>query len=232
MRIWDLNPGYLNNQSLLGEHAELHGLISVLKKQSGGYSNHPETKRWVGHAGALQKRHQFIAAEMKLRGMNEKSPVNVESGTDWPDVFVDEPFEQIQILKKKYSEKKPGRIPLPDNVQQLWSQHKYSVMARNTEFYREVGKKAAANSSWEFFQEMALELSQILRVRPQKGGIYNSLLHMWGYVSDLGEKFKGDVNKLSLEELLREVRTRAFEFDEQYLLHSTALGEFGAWLEG
>jgi len=26
MRIWDIDPGFLNAQSLLGEHRELHGI--------------------------------------------------------------------------------------------------------------------------------------------------------------------------------------------------------------
>ena len=31
MRIWDVNPGYLNRQSLLGEHRELHAIFSIIK---------------------------------------------------------------------------------------------------------------------------------------------------------------------------------------------------------
>ena len=49
MRIWDIHPGYLNNQSLLGEHRELHGIVSILVNKKKGYSQHPETKRWVGY---------------------------------------------------------------------------------------------------------------------------------------------------------------------------------------
>ena len=30
MRIWDVPAGYLNRQSLLGEHRELHGIYSIL----------------------------------------------------------------------------------------------------------------------------------------------------------------------------------------------------------
>ena len=29
MRIWDIDPGFLNDKSLLGEHRELHGLMSI-----------------------------------------------------------------------------------------------------------------------------------------------------------------------------------------------------------
>jgi len=35
MRLWDINPGYLNRQSLLGEHRELHGIVSILVTVNG-----------------------------------------------------------------------------------------------------------------------------------------------------------------------------------------------------
>ena len=66
VRIWDLHPGYLNRQSLLGEHRELHGLVNVLTQNKKGYSRHPETLRWVGFGWALKQRHALLAAEMAL----------------------------------------------------------------------------------------------------------------------------------------------------------------------
>ena len=48
MRVWDINPGYLNRQSLLGEHRELQAVVVVLRDEKKGYSNHPETRRWIG----------------------------------------------------------------------------------------------------------------------------------------------------------------------------------------
>jgi len=35
MRIWDIHPGYLNRQSLLGEHRELHGIFSIITNKKG-----------------------------------------------------------------------------------------------------------------------------------------------------------------------------------------------------
>ena len=32
MCVWDVHPGYLNRQSLLGEHRELHGIASILSQ--------------------------------------------------------------------------------------------------------------------------------------------------------------------------------------------------------
>lgn len=30
MRVWYVNPGYLNRQSLLGEHRDIHVVVSIL----------------------------------------------------------------------------------------------------------------------------------------------------------------------------------------------------------
>ena len=132
MRIWDINPGYPNRQSLLGEHRELHGMVSIFANDKKGYSRHPETLRWVGYGWALQMRHQLISCEMALRNYQDKTPVNSGEATDnWPTSYIDPPCQQFQILKQKYIAKEAGRIPLPQDAQQLWSQHKYSVLARN-----------------------------------------------------------------------------------------------------
>ena len=97
MRIWDLHPGYLNRQSLLGEHRELHGMVSIIVNGKKGYSRHPETLRWMDFSWALNKRHQMLAGEMKLRGYNDKSPVAIRKNKDkWPDTYIDEPFDQIR----------------------------------------------------------------------------------------------------------------------------------------
>jgi hypothetical protein len=32
MRVWDADPGYLNRQSLLGEHREIHAILSIVTK--------------------------------------------------------------------------------------------------------------------------------------------------------------------------------------------------------
>ena len=64
MRIWDVNPGYLNRQSLLGEHRELHGIVSIIRNNKKGYAKHPETLRWVGYGWALKQRHKLLASEI------------------------------------------------------------------------------------------------------------------------------------------------------------------------
>jgi pyrimidine dimer DNA glycosylase len=66
MRVWDLSAGYLNRQSLLGEHRELHGIYSIVRENKTGYANHPETVRWVRTLSGLAMRHRQLAAEMAV----------------------------------------------------------------------------------------------------------------------------------------------------------------------
>jgi len=95
MRIWDIDPGYLNRQSLLGEHRELHGMASILVNGKKGYARQPETLRWAPHLDALYQRHRQLAAEMHLRGYHDRSPLpSPPPNFTWPPDFIDPPAEQ------------------------------------------------------------------------------------------------------------------------------------------
>ena len=103
MRIWDINPGYLNRQSLLGEHRELHGIVSILVNGRKGYSRHPETLRWHGRLKALFLRHEQQVAEMTRRGYQHHSPLirRLATGRARQDRFVDSPRKQRALLRRK-----------------------------------------------------------------------------------------------------------------------------------
>jgi hypothetical protein len=120
MRVWDIHPGFLNRQSLLGEHREIHAIHTVLSQRKKGYSRHPETLRWQDHLGALWLRHEQVVTEMRLRGFNHFSPLPAP-GTEivWPSVFIDAPERQFGLLAEKYTKKEQGRIPLPANAEEL-----------------------------------------------------------------------------------------------------------------
>lgn len=107
MRIWDIDSGYLNNQNLLGEHMELHGIASIIiTNNKMGYSKHPEILRWKEFGWALSQHHRQITAEMALRGLNEKSPVELSTNIRrWPEGSIDKPHQQYQLLKQKDLEK-------------------------------------------------------------------------------------------------------------------------------
>ncbi len=231
MRIWDINPGYLNRQSLLGEHRELHGIVSIMVNKKLGYSRHPETVRWLGYGWALKQRHRLLAAEMTLRDFTDRSPVYTRSQKGrWPEAYVDEPFRQFQLLESKYRNKEQGRIPLPQNGQQLWSQHKYSVLARDINFYRDVGRKVSRMKPNHDFNELANQLNVLLRSPPSTGGLRNGLLHMWGHVSDFSTIDKSKIETWTSYRLLREIQRLSLKKNETYLVHSTALSDLMAWI--
>lgn len=134
MRVWDVTPGYLNRQSLLGEHPEIHALVSILTAGKAGYARHPETRRWAEARCALSVRHDLVVSEMELRGYQHRSPVRARGLRVWPEAFLSTPGAQPTLLGQKYCHRAPGRIPLPCTLQQLWAQHKYSVLSRDPEY--------------------------------------------------------------------------------------------------
>jgi hypothetical protein len=226
MRIWDVSPGYLNRESLLGEHRELHGIVSIIVNGKDGYARHPETLRWTGFGWALKQRHRALVSEMSLRGYSHRSPVRSRSNEGrWPVSWVDQPGDQFRLLAKKYQAKQQGRIPLPANQQALWSQHKYSVLARDNTRYREIGRLVSRHEIG--FDELALVLVELLRVPPDAGGVRNALQHMWGHVADRAHA--RDVESWSLRRLLYNTQRIALASDEPYLLGSTALSELMIW---
>ncbi len=232
MRIWDVSPGYLNDQSLLGEHRELHGIVSIIRNNKKGYSRHPETLRWVGFGWALRQRHRLLSAEMALRGFCDQTPVQLRSNKGlWPATFIDSPAGQFDLLKGKYQNRAEGRIHLPRNTQELWAQHKYSVLARQPTAYTRLGKLVATTRRKEKFTELASELTELLRTRPTTGRLRNALQHMWGYVSDFSSITPADINTLDAKRLILDIQTLSRERQVDYLWSSTALGELAAWLE-
>lgn len=230
MRIWDVNPGYLNRNSLLGEHRELHAIVSIIKNGKKGYSRHPETLRWIGFGWALSLRHRLLAAEMNLRGYTDHSPVKLKTQHQkWPEVFVDLPFTQFSILEKKYKNIEQGRIPLPKNVQQLWAQHKYSVMARDYAEYKYIGGWVASKKTGKGIIDIYPELVSFLRCPPAEGNLRNAVQHMWGYVFAYVSLSERATQKGSIRDMLTKIQHMAFLHNIVYLKESTALGELSAW---
>jgi len=230
MRVWDISPGYLNRQSLLGEHRELHGIVAIITQKKKGYAKHPETMRWSGYGWALKQRHSLLAAEMALRGYTDRSSVLTRTRKNqWPAVYIDTPFRQFQLLVSKYIDKDQGRIPLPDSAQTLWRQHKYSVLARNPDLYTSIGRQVARTKPSDDFSALADQLTELLRSCPSDGGIRNALQHMWGYVNTEADK-GSNVNSWSPLKLLQTIQQRTQDGQEPYLFQSTALSELRAWI--
>lgn len=203
MRVWDVSPGYLNRQSLLGEHREIHGMISIIANHKQGYSHHPETVRWKGHLWALRRRHDWLVSEMELRGYTHLTPTPHRGAPGlWPPDFVDEPRRQFAILKGKYVDKEPGRIPLPRSARELRVQHEHSVLARE-------GRAGDIGS-----------LVALLRRPPTPRGLKEALARMWE------DAFGKRAPTRAPGSLYRELRRRGLEA----LRDSVALSELGLWL--
>jgi len=230
VRIWDVNPGYLNRQSLLGEHRELHAIAAIIKYNKKGYSRHPETLRWKDFGWALSQRHRLLAAEMNLRSFTDRSPVRIKTQPQkWPREFVDSPADQFSILEKKYVNKEQGRIPLPENVQQLWAQHHYSVMARDEAEYKYIGGWVTSRKSGRGIDEIYPELVSLLRCPPVEANLRNTLEQMWNYLCAYTPHPATAMKKESLRHLLKQIQRMAVLHDIAYLKESTALGELPAW---
>ena len=106
MRIWDVEPRILCRKHLLGEHRELHGLWNILIMHKRGYSNHRETRRWVGKEKALYNRHEQLVQEMKKRGYAHFSPLrqDLAKGNEIQNIFIHTIEEQIKLLQEKHCE--------------------------------------------------------------------------------------------------------------------------------
>lgn len=231
MRVWDVAAGYLNRPSLLGEHRELHGLRSLLLDRKQGYSRHPETLRWVGCLSALAWRHELLVAEMALRGYVHRSPVDeLTSRPTWPTTYVTPPKEQFDLLRAKYGGRIAGRIPLPRNAQELWAQHKYSVMARDPALCRSIGARIAVQRRVDV-GALAAELVDILRRRPPCGRLVNALEHMWGHVEAAAGREDRRLAGANAVELLGKTQKLAKAIEEPYLMASTALSELAVFVE-
>jgi len=234
MRVWDLDAGYLSRQRLLGEHREIHGMYVVLSEDRKGYRQHPETVRWEKTLPAVALRHAQLAAEMAVRGYNHRSPIVLDDYAPvWPDTFIDTPAAQAALLAQKYGPDERGRLPLPKNNQQLWAQHKYSVMARSPARYKDLGPRVAklrgapSDALWQ-------ELIEVLREPPALPRTRNAVAHMWGYVSKHVDTAERALVEQRMERHLRWVLDRVVALSQQhgvtYLLESTALGELSVHL--
>ena len=229
MNIRDISPGYLRQDDLLQEHQELHQLITLLAEGDSPCANHPEVIRWRGYGWALKIRHKQLACEMALHGYEDPSPVTTRTNKGcWPDAYREHPAQQFAALKENYRQGEGGRIPLPINEQQLWAQHKYSILARNPERYKSIGREVSCGNF--HFDALSQLLTETLREPPTTGKIRNAIQHMWGYVSNNNEDGAAGVGGWTARHLLAETQKRAMMNRSIYLCHSTALSELMVWL--
>ena len=236
MRVWDIHPGYLSYRSLLGEHSEIHAIYNIVSQKKSGYSNHPETLRWAKNLRLLVHRHDLIVKEMTLRKFNHNSsllPLPLGSVKDNVNkvLYIDLPETQFEILHKKYTQKNQiGRIPLPVNGSEFWAHHKYSIMGRGYQYYKELQQFLKNRKNYPIGQEHDLiqKIQICMEMQVTFKALNNVIEHLWGYfknTANLGEKkyffnLPDPIKKLSfLYELVE-------KYQQKYLKHSTIFADF------
>src|SRR5690606_14039132 len=124
-------------------------------------------------------RYNLLVAEIILRQLADIDLLSISDiqSVD-PFTFPVSPYRQFGQLRLRYQGGVSGRIPLPANAQQLWSQHKYSIMARDVNLYKQLGKQVAQFKPNQDYAELAYQLTTALMGKPNLGGIQNALLHM------------------------------------------------------
>lgn len=247
MRVWDIHPGYLSRQSLLGQHAEIHAVHAVIIDQKKGYSAHPETRRWRDNLGLLKRVHDLTVLEMKLRGFNHNSPFpenyfykeefyRQEEAVEEVNVpiYVDRPAEQVMILREKYLQRQQeGRIPLPKNIFKFWAHHKYSVMARGYNCYKDIQLLLNENDQCSI-AKTGIELEKIMlmmNLPVTVPALKNTADHLWGYFKQTADREEKDKylqikEKGPLPELVPYLHKLALKYDCIYLQHSTIFADF------
>lgn len=234
MRVWDVHPGYLYYNSLLGQHAEIHALLSVIAGSKKGYSNHPEALRWQNKKEALIKMHDLTVKEMNLRGFNHASPCCIEITEEVTEdlSYVDHPDVQFAILKDKYkSQNKMGRIPLPKSGSDFWAHYKYSIMARGYNFYKEIQEYMGLkeNNPIEEERELLWKVLGIFRKPITAAGLNNTCEHLWGYFKNAAsplDKKEYKINKSNPDFLVDYFFQLAVKYKKDYLLQSTIFADF------
>ena len=228
-----MHPGYLSQQSLLGEHSEIHALICIMVDRKSGYSHHPEVCRWKGYLWALQYRHRIVVKEMHLRGINHQSPFIferlLEKEGHFP-AYLDSPVTQFILLRGKYHFKhQQGRIPIPKKGTDFWAHHKYSVMTRGYQYYHDMQKflKGRQVKPIEQDHELVEKIQDDMKKAITKNALSNTLMHLWGYF----KKKANDEEKnhffflSSSQDKIAYLFQLSQKYQCVYLLHSTLFAD-------
>ncbi len=236
MRVWDIHPGYFSDHSLLGEHVEIHALYSIISGGKDGYSRHPETKRWMENLNQLVFRHNLVVKEMFLRGFKHNSPLQFSGNAKENYLMnnlscVDLPAEQFGILYRKYSNNgQSGRIPLPKNGTEFWAHHKYSIMARGYQYYKETQNfmKNKKNLPIEQEGDFILKIQNYMNFNIAEKALENTIHHLWGYFKEKANQeekvyFFGLSDPISRLNILFAM---ARKYQKFYLLYSTVFADF------
>ena len=230
VRVWDIHPGYLSRQNLLGQHVEIHAIFSVITCGKEGYARHPETMRWRQNLQRLREMHRLTVAEMCLRGYGHRSPLpEVDCGGDGESFcWVNPPEYQFGLLHAKYAPTaRVGRIPLPKRGSHFWAHHKYAVMSRGYVYYKEIQAYMRDKTDCLIEEEGALvsRVLEIIHSPMEQRAFRNTVDHLWGYFKEIATVAEKEAYLAKKETepalLLPYFYQLASAYGIEYLLHST-----------
>ncbi|MCL4429233.1 MAG: pyrimidine dimer DNA glycosylase/endonuclease V [Chloroflexi bacterium] len=94
----------LDRQHLLGEHAELHCIVSALLGKYKAYRNHPQTLRFKDHIEQLYFRHGEQVQEMRKRGYKHNSPLP-ENNQPYKCTKEEVQWDRLELAKRQDTKK-------------------------------------------------------------------------------------------------------------------------------
>lgn len=97
MRMWMVEPKYMCNKHLLGEHIEIHMFVGSINK---GISMEGYIKNNLLEPSSLIERHDEIVKEMKRRGMNHNTPLPSIKITNLPEHLRDAKINKHEALEE------------------------------------------------------------------------------------------------------------------------------------
>ncbi|MEW5785167.1 MAG: pyrimidine dimer DNA glycosylase/endonuclease V [Bacillota bacterium] len=233
MRVWDIHPGYLSRQNLLGQHVEIHAVCSVITGRKKGYAAHPEILRWVDQPARLRRRHDLTVREMALRGYKHAS--TFEGGCNGERVsrnpaFVDPPARQVALLEAKYARRmQRGRIPLPKRGSDYWAHHAYSLMARGSNLYRDLEAFLKSKPDKPIAEEndFILAIISIMELQVNRPDLEDVLDRLWACLIKAAAAAEKEYYQslACYRQQLDYLYHLAVKYDQNFLQHSTVFTE-------
>ncbi len=224
--IWNISPAYFSDEDLLCEIDRLKYFLENFDNDT--LKNDKDFQFYYKNSWELKYRIKSIAAELTLRGISTVDLQHIVISNSFESISYEiEPFKQFEMLKSRYKNRNLARVLVPKNAQQLWANHKYSIMARDVNLYRAIGKSVASNNDMKNFKNLSKVFIEKLRQKPKAGGITNTLHHMWGYISNI---LSLNINELSSKELFYEILKCVMKSNQNYLIKQTAISELELWI--
>jgi len=108
MRMWMVNPHFMCDKHLLGEHYECHMFAGCIKKRKNltGY-----IAKQLFDPASLTLRHNQVAKEMKRRGFIHRSPLSKYKGIPSPINSADSLHDLLtrcKVCSTKYNNMLPA----------------------------------------------------------------------------------------------------------------------------